>query len=791
MIRDWINYNMRYIIIIVFTICTIFPFDGSNIYNESWALIIGINEYDNVSPLNYAANDANSMKDLLISDYNFSEENIRLITNKEATKQNILSGFNDILLNADEDDRVLIFYAGHGETFTLPKGGDKGYLLPVDGSPDNLFLTAIPMKTIYEIAEMSYAKHILYLVDACYGGLSISTRGLSKTSNEDIYLQKITRENGRQIITAGGKEEKVIEKASWGHSAFTRNLLKGLGEKLADTDNDNIITATELGDFLKKRVTADSEGAHTPQTGRIGSEEGEFVFLDAAYSSNNNSSDISVSQDISWYSNEISSLKNELETLKMRSSNINNSIELYKPDKPILIILPYESEYHEVPKSIQRKLTDVITSSIGAIKRFRVVDRNNIQQIVKEKKFQKSGLINLDENEINEIGSILASKEAIQIKGINFGQIGVASDVSHASSYHESEELKLARIKYGVERSHGVDTLSYYNNIRTNLLAEVRKINIDTGEILDSKTFEVVYEGGIRSESLGKALVKLQSKVSDWIKKKFSLESTIIQVNAKDIVVLSGEDLGVEEGAIYHIQEIEKEREINGQKISIAGKDIGFAKVYKVGKNSSNAKIIKSWGEIKEGQKLAQFNDFILNMDWLFNSTISENNHIDYAIGFKTQLTQKPRLIRREWMMTLGLVPNENGDYFFNFQFSPIFKLDYESPSSISFYPNIKIPFNWTMGKDDLGLSARNILINPHIGIDINIPRGNGQDYVIQLGYHLMHIDTKWKSKSCDDEEKCTNIDSYWLDPQGANIDKKTFFISLGIKNWNINNKFW
>ena len=776
---------------LLITICNIFAFDRSDIYNDSWALIIGINEYENVSQLNYAANDAKSMRDLLIKNYNFDEQNIILILDKNATKQNILNGFNSILLNADENDRVLIFYAGHGETYTLPKGGDKGYLLPVDGSADQLFLTAIPMKTIYEIAEMSYAKHILYLVDACYGGLSISTRGLGKSSSEDVYLQKITREDGRQIITAGGKAEKVIEKASWGHSAFTRNLIKGLGEKLADNDNDNIITATELGNFLKKRVTTDSNGAHTPQTGRIGSEEGEFVFVDAAYSTNIDKEELSQNEDISWYSNEISNLKQELETLQRSSTDINKSIELYKPEKPILIILPYESQHNEIPKSIQRKLTDVVTSSIGSIKRFRVVDRNNIQQIVKEKKFQKSGLVNLDESEISEIGSILASKEAIQIKGINFGQIGVASDISHTSSYQESEEIKLARIKYGVERSYGIDTLSYYNNIRTNLLSEVRKINIDTGEILDSKTFEVVHEGGIRSESLGKALIKLQEEVKNWIKNKFRLESTVVEINGKDIVVLAGEDMGVTKGTIYNIQDFEKEKIINGQKISVAGNNIGLAKVYNVGKNSSNAKIVKSWGEIKEGQKLSQFQDFILNMDWLFNSTMSKKGHIDYAIGLKTQLTQKPRLIRREWMMSLGLIPNENGKNFFNFQFAPVFKLDYEFSSSISIYPNFKIPFNVTWGKDDLELKARKFIINPHIGVDINIPKGNGQDYVIQLGYFLAHIDTNWKSKLCDENEDCTSIDSIWVDSDNSNIDEKTFFISIGIKNWNINNKFW
>ena len=249
-----------------------------DIYSESWALVIGINKYQNVDPLNYAVNDAIAVKEMLLNKYGFKEANIKLITDEEATKDNILKGFSDILTQAKEKDRVVVFYAGHGETYKLPSGGDMGYLIPVDGNLDNLYLSSIPMKSVYDIADMSYAKHILYLVDACYGGLTLNTRGLKKDTTPE-YLKKMTRERGRQVITAGGKDEQVIEKPEWGHSAFTRNLIKGLGDGFADENDDGIITADELGSFIKNRVVVDVDGAHTPQKGRIGSDMGEFVFI--------------------------------------------------------------------------------------------------------------------------------------------------------------------------------------------------------------------------------------------------------------------------------------------------------------------------------------------------------------------------------------------------------------------------------------------------------------------------------------------------------------------------------
>ena len=40
------------------------------IYENSWALIIGINKYENVQKLDFAADDSIAMKDILIESFN-------------------------------------------------------------------------------------------------------------------------------------------------------------------------------------------------------------------------------------------------------------------------------------------------------------------------------------------------------------------------------------------------------------------------------------------------------------------------------------------------------------------------------------------------------------------------------------------------------------------------------------------------------------------------------------------------------------------------------------------------
>ena len=250
-----------------------------DIYDNSYALIIGIDKYQNVQPLNYAVKDAESIQDILVNTFDFPEDNVTLLKNEEATKQNILKSFSEITKKAEDSDRVLIFFAGHGETMDLPEGGEKGYLIPVEGDSEELYLTGLPMEELRQIALISRAKHMLYLVDACYGGIAaVGSRGLDSKRTPN-YIDKITKDKSRQVITAGGRGEQVIEKPEWGHSAFTLNLKRGLQDSRADYNSDGYITANELGLFLREKVTIDSENQQTPQYGRMTSQEGEFVFI--------------------------------------------------------------------------------------------------------------------------------------------------------------------------------------------------------------------------------------------------------------------------------------------------------------------------------------------------------------------------------------------------------------------------------------------------------------------------------------------------------------------------------
>jgi peptidoglycan/xylan/chitin deacetylase (PgdA/CDA1 family)/uncharacterized caspase-like protein len=247
-------------------------------YHESWAVIIGINDYQNWPKLRYCVNDANSVEQTLTNQYGFKKSNIIKLLNKDATRERIVWALGDQLADPNrvkKDDRVFVFFAGHGATRKLPSGKELGYLVPVDAEAEASQAKSISMAQLQEFCELIPAKHLYFVVDSCYSGLAL-TRSGGASAKRGNYLEEITKRMARQILTAGGADQQVADNGPGGHSIFTWTLLQGL-QGLADTDSNGAITASELGAYISPIVSSVSQ--QTPAFGNLaGSEGGEFVF---------------------------------------------------------------------------------------------------------------------------------------------------------------------------------------------------------------------------------------------------------------------------------------------------------------------------------------------------------------------------------------------------------------------------------------------------------------------------------------------------------------------------------
>jgi uncharacterized caspase-like protein len=244
-------------------------------YENSHALIIGVNQYQKVSPLEYACSDAVAVADVLKTRFGFPEANIRLLLDAQATRSNVLDGFLQFASDSKvtDDDRLVVFFAGHGHTVS-GRRGETGFLVPVDGAPGNL-ATLIRWQELTHGADLIRAKHILFLMDACYGGLALSRKPLAPGSMR--FLRDMMMRYSRQVLTAGKADEPVADAGGTrpGHSIFTSYLLDAL-EGAAETQ-DGIISANGVMAYVYENVGRDSRSNQTPHYGFIEG-DGDLIF---------------------------------------------------------------------------------------------------------------------------------------------------------------------------------------------------------------------------------------------------------------------------------------------------------------------------------------------------------------------------------------------------------------------------------------------------------------------------------------------------------------------------------
>ena len=247
-------------------------------YRDSWAVIVGVNEYQTWPKLRYAVNDANAVEEALVNKFGFQRDHIRKLINQDATRQRIMQVLGDEFTDGNKvhrEDRVFFFFAGHGATRTFADGRQIGFIVPVDADRENYLSTAISMTQLRDASDLIPAKHIYFVMDSCYSGLALS-RGAGAFSRDHTYLEEVTRRTSRQILTAGGADQQVADDGPNGHSVFTWALLQGLDGK-ADLDGNGVITASELGAYISPIVASFSK--QTPSVGNmVGSEGGEFLF---------------------------------------------------------------------------------------------------------------------------------------------------------------------------------------------------------------------------------------------------------------------------------------------------------------------------------------------------------------------------------------------------------------------------------------------------------------------------------------------------------------------------------
>ncbi len=214
---------------------------------RNWAICIGINDYYNLQPLQYAVQDAIAVRDFFLTTVKFEQVfyfaddsppiqtprgEMRSLPTFGNLKRFFRERFQAPFLEAG--DNFWFFFAGHGE---LHEGHD--YLMPIDVDPGNIAETALRVSDVTACLRNCGADNTILLLDAC--------RSQGRRQGTGLGTEE---QQGMVTIYACSPREASYELEALGHGSFTHALLEGLTLQGAN----NCATVERLNLHLRYQV---------------------------------------------------------------------------------------------------------------------------------------------------------------------------------------------------------------------------------------------------------------------------------------------------------------------------------------------------------------------------------------------------------------------------------------------------------------------------------------------------------------------------------------------------------
>jgi WD40 repeat protein len=265
-------------------------------------IVIGASEYaDRDWNLNYAAKDAQDVAEMFQQQKgNYGKINTTVLLNNEVTAVNIMR-LRQQLMKTRVDDKVLVFYAGHG---LLDENLDY-YLATYQVNFKNPSDGGLSYDKLNSLLDSIPAREKILLIDACHSGeldkeetimaetkeqsgivfRGARPRGFQSGSeisySNSFELMKemfsdLRKGTGAMVISSAGGGEYAFEGSQWKNGVFTWSLREGLISGRADRNRDHVITVTELQQYVLEHVTKLTDGQQKP-TMRQENVENDFV----------------------------------------------------------------------------------------------------------------------------------------------------------------------------------------------------------------------------------------------------------------------------------------------------------------------------------------------------------------------------------------------------------------------------------------------------------------------------------------------------------------------------------
>ena len=233
--------------------------------SHNYALLIGVGECEETKlSLPVTVKDIQAIKTLL-TDSNlcgYIDDNIRLLYNETATKEQILENLTWLKQQAENDSEatILIYYSGHG---LLDKSGDY-YLIPHETDRADIPDTALPAETFNQALQAIPAQRLLVIIDSCHAQGMASSKDDTKNKRSPIpkgftqsSLPKIIVEDlegaGRVVFTSSTGTQLSWIRGDGEMSIYTYHFLEAL-QGAGNQPGDKLVKVSHLMNYLSETV---------------------------------------------------------------------------------------------------------------------------------------------------------------------------------------------------------------------------------------------------------------------------------------------------------------------------------------------------------------------------------------------------------------------------------------------------------------------------------------------------------------------------------------------------------
>lgn len=205
---------------------------SSNKNYDSFALVIGINDYKQNTSVEYADLSALAFEELATKTLGIPKENVITLLNDDATSGQLKAKIELIKELADSNGSLYIYFAGHG----VPGKDGNTYILPNDMSADSIHLEPnLQLNNIYSKLSKSNAKNVFVFMDSCFSGkddkgelLYKGVAPILKRNKENSIDSKLT------VITAGGANDFANDYEDKKQRLFSYYLIQELSQGKTD-----------------------------------------------------------------------------------------------------------------------------------------------------------------------------------------------------------------------------------------------------------------------------------------------------------------------------------------------------------------------------------------------------------------------------------------------------------------------------------------------------------------------------------------------------------------------------